>query len=68
MIKYKINILSALKDKGYSSYALRKHRIFGEGVIQKYRQGECVSSFENLDMLCSMLECQPGDLLEYVPD
>jgi putative transcriptional regulator len=24
--------------------------------------------FETLDALCKVLECQPGDLLEYVPD
>lgn len=24
--------------------------------------------FETLEKICAILECQPGDLLEYVPD
>lgn len=24
--------------------------------------------FETLEKICAVLECQPGDLLEYVPD
>lgn len=63
-IRYKIDILSALKDKGYSTYRLRKEKIMGERTIQKFRNGEIVSS-DNLALICKLLECQPGDVLEY---
>ena len=63
-IRYKIDILSALKDKGYSTYRLRKEKIIGERTIQKFRNGEIVSS-DNLALICKLLECQPGDILEY---
>ena len=63
-IRYKIDILSALKDKGYSTYRLRKEKIIGERTIQKFRNGEIVSS-DNLALICKLLECQPGDILIY---
>ena len=63
-IKYKINILAALKAAGYSTYKLRQQKIFGERTIQKFRDGEIVTS-DNLAVICKLLNCQPGDILEY---
>lgn len=67
MIKYKINIMESLKAKGYTSYKLRKEKIFGEATMTKFRNKEYIN-FENLNLLCRLLDCQPGDILEYVPD
>lgn len=67
MIKYKIDILEELKNKGYSSYRLRKDKIFGEATIQKIRNKEQIN-FDNLNKICELLECQPGDLIIYVKD
>lgn len=67
MIKYKINIMDSLKSKGYTSYKLRKDKIFGEATMTKFRKKEYIN-FENLNILCTLLDCQPGDILEYVPD
>lgn len=66
-VQYKINIISALKDAGYSTYRLRKERLFGEATLQKFRNSELVS-WENISTVCRLLNCQPGDILEYVPD
>lgn len=66
-IKYKINVLAALKSAGYSTYKLRKEKIFNETVMQKFRDNELVTS-ENLALVCELLGCQPGDILEYVPE
>ena len=65
MICYKIDILAALKEKGYSSYRMRKEKVFGERVIQQLRDKEPFS-WEVLSRLCLLLDCQPGDLLESV--
>lgn len=67
MIKYKINIMTSLKNKGYSSYKLRKEKIFGEATMTKFRNEEPIN-FDNLNILCKLLDCQPGDILEYIPD
>lgn len=63
-IKYKINVLTALKDAGYSTYRLRQEKIFGERTMQKFRNGEIVNA-NNLAVVCKLLSCQPGDILEY---
>lgn len=66
-IIYKTNILNALKAKGYSTYFLRTKKILGEATIQKIRKKELVS-WKNMSTLCELLDCQPGDLLEYTKD
>lgn len=63
-IKYKINVLSALKAAGYSTYRLRQEKIFGERTMQKFRKGEIVNA-DNLAVVCKLLNCQPGDIMEY---
>ena len=63
-LKYKINILDALKEKGVSSYTLRKEKLLSESTIQKLRNGEGVS-WDNLETLCKLLECNIGDILDY---
>lgn len=67
MIKYKINIMDALKNKGYTSYKLRKDKIFGEATMTKFRNKEHIN-FDNLNILCRLLNCQPGEIIEYVGD
>lgn len=66
-IVYKCDILQSLKDNGYNTNRLRKEKIFGEAVIQKLRQKELVS-WSNIDKICKLLQCQPGDIVKYVPD
>lgn len=66
-IKYRIDVLAALKAAGYSTYKLRKNKIMSESTIQKFRDGEIVNT-ENLSLVCKLLNCQPGDILEYVDE
>ena len=63
-LKYKINVLEALKEKGYSSYILRKEKLLSESTVQKLREGEGVA-WDNLETLCRLLDCDISDLLEY---
>lgn len=64
MIVYKIDIMEALKQKGYTSYRLRQDKIFGEATMTKFRKKEYIN-FENLNLLCKLLGCQPGDIIRY---
>ena len=63
-VKYKIDVLAALKDAGYSTYKLRKEKLLGESVLQQIRENVPVS-WANLGRICELLNCQPGDILEY---
>lgn len=67
MIKYKIDIIQALKGKGYSTYKIRKEKIFNESQLQQMRENKILAQ-DALNKVCMLLDCQPGDLLEYVPD
>lgn len=66
-IKYKIDIIAVLKAAGYSTYRIRKEKILNESTLQKFRNGEIVTA-DNMAIICKLLDCQPGDILEYVPD
>lgn len=64
-LKYKIDVLSALKEKGYNTNRLRKEKLLGESTIQQLREGKLVS-WTNIDRICTLLECQPGDIVEHI--
>lgn len=63
-VKYKVDILAVLKDKGFTTYKLRQEKLLAENTIQQLRKGDLVS-WANISRICSMLDCQPGDILEY---
>ena len=66
-LRYKIDVMQALKEKGYNTNRARKEKLLSESVLQKLRHSEPVS-WSNIEQLCNLLECQPGDILEYMPD
>lgn len=67
MIQYKFDILTALKEKGYNTNRLRKEKLLAESTIQQLRENKLVS-WANIARLCKMLDCQVGDILEYIPE
>lgn len=66
-LRYKIDVLSALKEKGYNTTRIRSENLLSQSTLQKFRNGQGVS-WENIETLCSLLDCQPGDIMEYVPE
>ena len=66
-IRYKIDVLPALKAAGYNTTRLRREKLLAESTIQQLRNGDLVS-WANIERLCRLLQCQPGDLLEYVEE
>ncbi len=63
-MKYKVDVLAALKEAGYNTGTIRKEKIMGEAMLQKIRSGQMVS-WATLETICELLNCQPGDLIEY---
>ena len=55
-LKYKIDVLSALKDKGYNTNKIRTEGLLSQSTLQKFRT------------LCRRLDCQPADIIEYVKE
>lgn len=66
-IRYKGDILGRLKEKGYSTAALRKEKIFGEKTMQDFRTNAEIP-YKTLNKLCSLLGCGVADIIEYIPD
>ncbi len=64
---YKTDVLKALQESGYSTYRLRKERLLSESTIHKLRYGIGVS-WDNIETICRLISCQPGDILEYVEE
>ena len=64
-LRYKIDVMAALKEKGYSSTRIRNEKLIGQSYLQQLRHGEMVS-WATLDKICELLDCQPADLIEYV--
>lgn len=66
-LEYKIDVLQALKDKGYNTNRLRKEKLLPESTIQKLREGKPIN-WASISKICLLLECQPGDFLESKED
>lgn len=66
-LKYKTNILAELKSVGYSSTKIRRDNLLSQSTLQKLRTGGQIS-WSNIETICRLLKCQPGDILEYVEE
>ena len=56
-----------IDKKGLTQYKILKAKIITATTMQKLREGKTVAT-ESIAKLCKILECQPGDSMEYVPD
>ena len=61
-LKYKIDVLAALKEKGYNTNRLRKEKILAESTIQQLREQKPIC-WSNIAQICVLLNCQPNDFL-----
>lgn len=64
---YCIDVIDELKKRGYNTYRIRKERLLSESTMTKLRREEPLS-WENLERLCELLECNIGDIIEYVKE
>ena len=66
-IRYKMDVLAALKAAGYSSTRIRNEKLIGQATLQQLRHGEIVS-WATINTICRLLQCQPGDIVEYIEE
>ena len=67
MLIYKMDVLSALKESGYTTTRLRKEKLLNESAIQYMREGKPLGPIP-LNQICKLLDKQPGDIIAYRPD
>ena len=61
-------LFELLKEKGYSTYRIRKEKLISEASMTALRSGKGGLEHKTIERLCRVLDCQPGDLMEYVKD
>lgn len=61
-------LFALLKAKGITTYRIRKENIMSQAALTKMKNAEGNIDTRTLERLCKVLECQPGDIIEYVPD
>lgn len=63
MYKYKIDVVQALKDKGYTSYKIKQLGLLQQGTLTTLKnQGNI--TLKTLNAICIMLKCQISDIIE----
>lgn len=66
-IKYD-KLLAKLEARGETSYTMtKKNKIIGQATWKKLHEGGDIDT-RTISALCEYLDCQPGDLLEYVKE
>ena len=65
-IKY-YKLLDMLNKKGLSKGDLQKMANFSSATMAKISSNENIS-LDVINKICAAFDCQPGDLLEYVPE
>lgn len=66
MIVY-ADVFKMLKDRGWTQMRLRKEKVMGGTTVVHLTSGQPVST-STIDTICRLCNCQPGDILKYVPD
>ena len=64
-LEYKIDVLEALKAKGYNTTRLKNEKILSCGTVQRLREKKPIN-WEIIAKICDLLECQPSYFLQYV--
>lgn len=57
-----------LEEKGVTMYTLRKDKVVGVATMEKMRKNEGHVDTRSIERICKYLDCQPGDIMEYVKD
>lgn len=65
MINYKIDVLKALSEKGFTCSRMRKEKILSEATMQNLRNKESIT-LKTLNTICIILRCQPSDIVEII--
>ena len=60
-------MLAELKKAGYTTTKIREEKLIGQSYLQQIRRGEIVS-WKTIETICELLDCQVGDLVEYVKE
>ena len=58
-------LFKLLKEKGISSYKIRQENLNSQAALTKMKNGTGNVATRTLERICKLLNCQPGDIMEY---
>lgn len=61
-------LFALMKEKGVTKYRLRKDNVVGVATLENMRKGIGHVDTRSLGHLCEYLNCQPGDIMEYISE
>ena len=61
-------LFQLMKQKGLKKYDLRKDKVVSMSALESIRTGKHHVDTRTIEYLCAYLNCQPGDIMEYIPD
>ena len=61
-------LLTLWSDRNISIYDFKKYKVVGTATIDKLRHNTGNIDTRSINSICKYLQCQPGDIMEYVPD
>lgn len=61
-------LFEMFKEKGITTTRIRRENIIGQGTLTAIKNGMGGLDSKTIANLCKFLECQPGDIMEYVDD
>ena len=60
-------LFEIMKSKGKTQYYLRKNGI-SPSIFNKLKNNTGGLDARTIEKLCILLDCQPGDIMEYIPE
>jgi len=61
-------LFKLMEEKNVSMYRLRQEKAIGQSTYYKLKDGTGNIDTRTINKLCKLLNCQPGDIMEYVED
>ncbi len=60
-------LFALMKERGLTTYRIRKENIISQSALTSLKAGRSVT-IDTITALCKALNCQPGDIMEYVDE
>jgi len=67
MLKYD-KLFKLFQDNGYNTTKIRNTAIIGQATYYGLKNGTKGLDSKTINKLCATFNCQPNDLMEYIPD
>ena len=61
-------LFALLAERGLNAFTLQKENVIGCATIVKLQKNQGNIDTRSIVRLCKYLQCQPGDIMEYVED